>query len=89
MRPGPAQANTSANARTPPITAAPDIPGASARADFVFRVNRDVVVLNDVTPGNVWLVTENMRLVANWDDVIPPPDKTEDQDEDRLRTTTR
>ena len=58
-----------------------DIPGASARSNLVFRVNRDLVVLNDVTTGNIWLVTENMRLVANWDDIIPPPDKTEDQDE--------
>ncbi|MET3935703.1 hypothetical protein ABIE00_003749 [Arthrobacter sp. OAP107] len=58
-----------------------DIPGASARSNLVFRVNRDIVVLNDVTSGNVWLVTENMRLVANWDEIIPPPDKVEDQDD--------
>ncbi|MDZ4352518.1 MAG: Ig-like domain-containing protein [Arthrobacter sp.] len=58
-----------------------DIPGASARSNFVFRVNRDLVVLNDVVSGNVWMVTENMRLVSNWDDIIPPPDKTESQDE--------
>ncbi|RAM36361.1 hypothetical protein DBZ45_15670 [Arthrobacter globiformis] len=58
-----------------------DIPGAGARSNLVFRVNRDVVVLNDVTSGNVWLVTENMRLVANWDEIIPPPSKTEAQDE--------
>jgi hypothetical protein len=58
-----------------------DIPGASARSNLVFRVNRDIVVLNDVTSGNVWLVTENMRLVANWDEIIPPPSKTEAQDE--------
>lgn len=58
-----------------------DIPGANARSNLVFRVNRDIVVLNDVTSGNVWLVTENMRLVANWDEIIPPPDKTEDQDD--------
>lgn len=58
-----------------------DIPGANARSNLVFRVNRDIVVLNDITSGNVWLVTENMRLVANWDEIIPPPDKTEDQDD--------
>lgn len=58
-----------------------DIPTTGARADFVFRVNRNVVVLNDVYSGDVWLVTENMRLVSNWDDVIPPPDKSDDQDE--------
>lgn len=59
-----------------------DIPSTGSRTDFVFRVNRDVVVLNDVYSGDVWLVTENMRLVSNWDDVIPPPDKSDDQDED-------
>ncbi|WLQ08341.1 Ig-like domain-containing protein [Arthrobacter oryzae] len=59
-----------------------DIPSTGSRADFVFRVNRNVVVLNDVYSGDVWLVTENMRLVSNWDDVIPPPDKSDDQDED-------
>lgn len=58
-----------------------DIPTTGARADFVFRVNRNVVVLNDVYSGDVWLVTEDMRLVSNWDDVIPPPDKSDDQDE--------
>ncbi|WP_455835183.1 Ig-like domain-containing protein [Pseudarthrobacter siccitolerans] len=59
-----------------------DIPSTGTRADFVFRVNRNVVVLNDIYSGDVWLVTENMRLVSNWDDVIPPPDKSDDQDED-------
>jgi hypothetical protein len=58
-----------------------DIPGANARSELVFRVNRDIVVLNDVTSGNVWLVTENMRLVANWDEIVPPPDKNDDQDD--------
>ncbi len=42
------------------------------RHRYVFRVNRDLVVLNDVNSGNVWLVNQNMQLVNNWDDVIPP-----------------
>lgn len=58
-----------------------DIPSTGARADFVFRVNRNVVVLNNITSGDVWLVTEDMRLVSNWDDVIPPPDKSDQQNE--------
>lgn len=36
----------------------------------VFRVNRDVVVLNNQDNGDVFLVNENMTLVANWDDVL-------------------
>ena len=66
----------------PAENARQDIPSTGNRADFVFRVNRNVVVLNDVNSGDVWLVTEDMRLVSNWDDVIPPPDKSDDQDED-------
>ncbi|MET4002712.1 hypothetical protein ABIB48_001428 [Arthrobacter sp. UYCu511] len=46
-----------------------DIPKASAKSEFVFRKNRDVVVLNDVNTGNVWLVNQNMLLVNNWDDL--------------------
>ncbi|MEZ5091881.1 Ig-like domain-containing protein [Nocardioides sp.] len=34
-----------------------------------FRVNRDVVVLNDTANGNVFLVNDGMRLVDNWDDI--------------------
>ncbi|RNI22286.1 Ig-like domain-containing protein [Flexivirga caeni] len=35
----------------------------------VFRTNRDVVVLNDTTNGNVYLVNEHMQAVNNWADV--------------------
>ncbi|WP_261621285.1 hypothetical protein, partial [Pseudarthrobacter equi] len=37
-----------------------DVPKASASPSYVFRVNRDLVVLNDVNSGNVWLVNQNM-----------------------------
>ncbi len=40
-------------------------------AEFpVFRVNRNVVVLNNTDNGDTFLVNENMQLVANWDDVL-------------------
>jgi hypothetical protein len=45
-------------------------------------VNRDLVVLNDVNSGNVWLVNQNMQLVNNWDDVIPPKETSDDADKD-------
>lgn len=38
----------------------------------VFRVNRDEIVLNDVVSGNIWLVTQEMRLIQGWDTVTPP-----------------
>jgi hypothetical protein len=46
----------------------------------VFRVNRDVVVLNNQDNGDVFLVNENMTLVANWDDVLG---KVEDEKKEK------
>ncbi|MFC9771754.1 MULTISPECIES: Ig-like domain-containing protein [unclassified Pseudarthrobacter] len=59
-----------------------DVPKASASPSYVFRVNRDLVVLNDVNSGNVWLVNQNMQLVNNWDDVVPPKETSDDADKD-------
>jgi large repetitive protein len=42
-----------------------------------FRVNRDVVVLNDLTNGNAWLVDSDLRLVDNWEEVTPPEETDE------------
>ncbi|WP_026820241.1 Ig-like domain-containing protein [Arthrobacter castelli] len=58
------------------------IPKIAGDAELSFRVNRDVVVLNDLISGNIWLVNENMKLVNNWDDIIPPPDKSDEEEED-------
>lgn len=57
------------------------VPNLPANAQLVFRVNRDVVVLNDVQGGGVWLVTQKMLLVQNWNDVVPPPDVQDDKEE--------
>ncbi|WP_426006650.1 Ig-like domain-containing protein [Paenarthrobacter sp. NyZ202] len=59
-----------------------DVPKASASPSYVFRVNRDLVVLNDINSGNVWMVNQNMQLVNNWDDVIPPQQTSDDADQD-------
>ncbi|WP_256041361.1 Ig-like domain-containing protein [Cryobacterium sp. SO1] len=40
-----------------------------------FRVNRDVIALNNLSNGNVWLVDANMRLVENWEEVTPPEEE--------------
>ena len=58
------------------------VPKASASPSYAFRVNRDLVVLNDVNSGNVWLVNHNMQLVNNWDDVIPPQQTSDDAEKD-------
>lgn len=59
-----------------------DIPKASGKSEFVFRKNRDVVVLNDVNTGNVWLVNQNMLLVNNWDDLKTDLKKADNADKD-------
>ncbi|RFA17405.1 hypothetical protein B7R22_00600 [Subtercola boreus] len=58
------------------------IDGLGDNADLLFRVNRDVVVLNDLTSGAVWLVNQDMKKVENWDDVVPPADQTQKDDND-------
>lgn len=47
--------------------------------EMVFRVNRDVIVLNDIANGNVYLVNEDMQLVNNWQLVTSQVQKQEDQ----------
>jgi hypothetical protein len=39
---------------------------------LAFRVNRDVVVLNDLANGDSWLVDDDLGLVDNWNEVTPP-----------------
>lgn len=64
------------------------VPKASASPNYVFRVNRDLVVLNDVNSGNVWLVNQNMQLVNNWDDVVPPKNQADDPNEESADDNT-
>ncbi|SHE24657.1 Ig-like domain-containing protein [Actinomyces glycerinitolerans] len=46
----------------------------------VFRVNRDAIVLNDITQGTVWLPDENLVLVEDWTDITS---QTDDQSDDK------
>lgn len=59
-----------------------DIPKAGGTSLFVFRKNRDVVVLNDINTGNVWLVNQNMLLVNNWDDLKTDLKNADNADKD-------
>ncbi len=56
-----------------------DILGATA-GTLEFRVNRDVVVLNNLTTGDVFLLDEDMTLVDNWKDVTPPEESPDESD---------
>lgn len=59
-----------------------DISKATGQSSFVFRKNRDVVVLNDVNGGSVWLVNQNMLLVNNWDDLKTDLKNAENSDKE-------
>ncbi|MFP3714543.1 Ig-like domain-containing protein [Puerhibacterium sp. TATVAM-FAB25] len=43
--------------------------GADSRLEY--RVNRDVIVLNDLSAGTVWLAAEDYQKVDDWDQQIP------------------
>lgn len=58
------------------------IPEMPADAQMVFRVNRDVVVLNDISQGNTWLVADGMKIVNNWSDLEPPKGEGEQEEEE-------
>lgn len=62
--------------------AAQDIDQPTAGNHLEFRVNRGIVVLNNLNDGNVWLLSENMRLVDNWDDVVPPEQEETEEEGD-------
>ncbi|MDN8547925.1 Ig-like domain-containing protein [Microbacterium sp. NM3R9] len=62
------------------------IEGIDPAARLEFRVNRDVVVLNDVFGGAAWLASENMQRVDNWTD-ITPPEGTGDEEQETTEET--
>ena len=55
------------------------VPVAGVGADLAFRVNRDVVVLNDMTSGDVWLIQNQLVLVKDWIDTTPPPNASQEE----------
>lgn len=53
-------------------------------ADLKFRVNRDVIVLNDVTNGDAWLVQEPGKArINNWPQVDP-----QNENRSKIKKTT-
>lgn len=59
-------------------------------AELVFRVNRDVIMLNDVVGGAAWLADESLQRVDNWDDITPPEGEAEEDEktsEETVETT--
>ncbi|MGO2518512.1 MAG: Ig-like domain-containing protein [Microbacterium sp.] len=58
-----------------------EIPGVKDSASLTFRVNRDVIILNDTVGGAAWLANESLQQVDNWNDLTPPEGETEDEEE--------
>ncbi|QIX25402.1 fibronectin type III domain-containing protein [Nocardioides sp. JQ2195] len=51
--------------------------------ELVFRTNRDVVVLNDPTNGDVFLVNENMQEISDWQTVLANLNQDENDKQDK------
>ncbi|MFE5336399.1 Ig-like domain-containing protein [Isoptericola sp. NPDC056573] len=51
--------------------------GLSADSSLVYRVNRDVIVLNDVARGTLWMAADEFQKVDDWDLTIPENDEGE------------
>lgn len=62
------------------------IDGAEDSASLTFRVNRDVIILNDAIGGAAWMANESLQRVDNWNDLTPPEGETENQDDSTEET---
>jgi hypothetical protein len=45
---------------------------ATQGADLEFRVNHDVIALNNLQNGNTWILSSKLKLVDNWAEITPP-----------------
>ncbi|MFD5213714.1 Ig-like domain-containing protein [Microbacterium sp. NPDC058345] len=63
-----------------------DIPGAENSAQVTFRVNRDIIVLNDVIGGAAWLANKSLQRVDDWSVLVPPEGETEDEEDTTQET---
>lgn len=64
------------------------IPEADSAADLTFRVNHDLVVLNDQEFGLSWKIAENMEVVEDWNisqDI--QTDRSREKEKETLTTT--
>lgn len=62
------------------------VEGAEDSKALVFRVNRDVIILNDAVGGAAWLADESLQQVDNWNDLTPPEGETENEDDSTEET---
>lgn len=62
------------------------IEGAEDSKSLTFRVNRDVIILNDAVGGAAWMANESLQRVDNWNDLTPPEGETENEDDTTQET---
>lgn len=63
-----------------------DIVQQTSGSELEFRVNRSVVVLNNLSNGDAWVLDDELQLVDNWDEVTPPQDDdSTDGDQDATK----
>ncbi|WP_242684845.1 Ig-like domain-containing protein [Microbacterium sp. SD291] len=62
------------------------IEGAEDSTRLTFRVNRDVIILNDAVGGAAWMADDTLQRVDNWEDLIPPEGESEDAEENTEET---
>lgn len=64
-----------------------DLAGVTTADRLVFRVNREVVALNETVDGRLWLPLEDTELrEPDWSDIVPedqPEDQSEEAEGDR------
>lgn len=65
-----------------------DIEQPTAGAELEFRVNRSVIVLNNLTNGNAWLVDSELHLVDNWEEVTPPEESDDEEGDEKTSEQT-
>ena len=66
-----------------------DLEGLTAADRLVFRVNRDVVVLNDTARGRLWVPLEDTaHREPNWADIQPEDETLQDERETESRRAT-
>ncbi|MFI2486174.1 Ig-like domain-containing protein [Promicromonospora kroppenstedtii] len=51
--------------------------GVDPTASLVYRVNRNIIVLNDVAKGSLWMAAEEFEKVDDWDQTMPDNAKGE------------
>ncbi|HWS58409.1 MAG TPA: Ig-like domain-containing protein, partial [Actinotalea sp.] len=67
-----------------------DLEGMTTAEQLVFRVNREVVVLNDTVRGRVWVPAEDPALrEPNWQDVEPQEQSDQDDEQSESQETTQ